>query len=390
MAPRPLKVAVVGASLSDDPARHQRFAIRAHLPALKALPELFEVIATCTTTMDTATAAARQFEVPHAFDNVDRMLRELPDIDVVCVSVRPIAQHEVVMAALAAGKHVYCEHPFGATTAQAARMFKLARQNNLRTVVGHEHHYEPAMLEMLNLMRQGYVGQPINFNITFFNSGLIAPQAQPRPWLYQADMGGHAAWRTGHSLERITSVLGDIDSICADMKVHAPPRATGALPEVTQTNNLNFLLRTGGGAMGSLQVCLTAWFGAGWSFQIYGSEGMLMLREENLGRKSTVKGDPKSGHSSLYGARMGQPKMAAIMPAPQHHLVSGIDEVSTTFPVAQMWHALAMAINSGTECAPNFRDELKIHCVWDAAERSMQSRAWTTVDYGVLPERAPG
>ena len=122
-----LKAAVVGASISNSPDGRERFAIRAHLPALKALSDLYEVVATCTTKMETATAAAKHFNVPHAFDSVERMLRELPEIDVVCVCVQPHLHYQVVMAALNAGKHVYCEQPLGVTTAQAQEMYELAK-----------------------------------------------------------------------------------------------------------------------------------------------------------------------------------------------------------------------------------------------------------------------
>jgi hypothetical protein len=49
-----------------------------------------------------------------------------------------------------------------------------------------------------------------------------------------------------------------------------------------------------------------------------------------------------------------------------------------------MWHAFAHAIDSGTECAPSFADKLKVHCVWDATEKSMRDRCWAKVDYSVL------
>ena len=49
----PLKVAVVGASISNSPDGRERFAIRAHLPALKALSDLYEVAAVCTSKMET-------------------------------------------------------------------------------------------------------------------------------------------------------------------------------------------------------------------------------------------------------------------------------------------------------------------------------------------------
>ncbi len=376
---RRLKVAVVGASMSTAPGHHQRFAVRAHLPALLALPGMFEVVATCTTTQATAQAAADHFGVPRAFDSVPRMLAELPDIDVVCVSVRPVAQHEVVMQALAAGKHVYCEHPFGVSLAQAREMATLARERRLCTVVGHEHHYEPAMLEMAARIRSGYIGEPLNFGITFFNSGMIAPQKNARPWLNQAEMGGPQAWRTGHSLERVIAALGDIEAVCADMKVISPHQHQPGREVITQTNNINLLLKTRSGAIGSMQVCLTAWFGTGWTFQVYGTRGMLMIREEGMERKSTVKGDPKAGHAVLYGACDQDSAPQPITPAAAHCTVQGLDPVSTTFPVAQTWHALGRAILGGEPCSPSFEDEVKIHRIWEAVARSAERRAWETL-----------
>jgi len=196
---RRLKVAVVGASISNSPDGRERFAIRAHLPALKALADLYEVVAVCTTKMETATAAARHFDVPHAFDNVERMLNELPEIDVVCVSVRPAAHHQVVMAALRAGKHVYCEQALGLSTAQAQEMYELARIKGVRTVVGHQYHYEPAVLQMAEMVRQGYIGKPLAFNITYLASAHIAPRPSHRVWLFDAESSGHPGFRSVHS-----------------------------------------------------------------------------------------------------------------------------------------------------------------------------------------------
>jgi hypothetical protein len=51
--PRPLKVGVTGAGLLRSPDGREGWAVRAHVPALKALPELFEAVAVCTTHMGT-------------------------------------------------------------------------------------------------------------------------------------------------------------------------------------------------------------------------------------------------------------------------------------------------------------------------------------------------
>ena len=399
-----LKVGVVGASISDSPDGRERFSVRAHIPALKALPEHYEVVAACTTRMETAVATARRFQLPHAFDSVERMLKELPELDVVCVSVRPSVHHQVVMAALHAGKHVYCEHPLGTSTAQAQEIYQLARSRRLRSAVGHQMHYEPAVLQMTEMVRDGYIGKPLAFNITYLASSYIAPRPSHRHWLFNADMGGHPAYRTGHNLERLTSVLGmDVTEVCADMGIQVPERPNldgGAPLTTTQVDNINFLLRVGSRVMGTLQVCLTAWFGLGWGFQVYGTEGMLMLGVQDQGRKDTVKGDPDSGSLKLYGARVDvaqliskptapellQRQFREITPAQKHYTVTGIEHGRATFPVAQTWHAFAAAIRSGAEFTPGFREQLKMHYVWDATERSMRERAWVTVDYSGLDQ----
>ena len=401
MAARRLKVAVVGASISNSPDGRECYAVRAHLPALKVLSDLYEVVAVCTTRMETASTAARHFQVPHAFDNVERMLAQVPDIDVVCVSVRPKFHFQVVMAALNAGKHVYCEQALGVNTGEAQQMAELARRRNLRTVVGNQTHYEPAVLQMIELVQQGYIGKPLSFNITYFASAHIAPRPSHHTWIFQNDASGRPSFRSNHSLERVMSVLGDVNEICADLAVLVPerPDLDGGPPiPTTQVNNLNFLMRVGDNVMGTLQVCLTAWFGPGYGFQVYGTEGMLMLAVRDVGEKKTVDGDPTHGELKLYGNRVDMAKLMAnptapellqrqfveIVPDKKHHYVSGLDRSRGIFPVAQLWHAFAAAIHSGTECAIDFRNQLKIHCVWDATEKSMRDKKWIKVDYSRL------
>jgi predicted dehydrogenase len=395
------KVAVVGAGISNSPDGRERWAVRAHLPALKALPELFETVAVCTTRMETATAAAQKFGVPHAYDSVGRMLADCPEIDIVCVSVRPSVHHEVVMAALNAGKHVYCEHPLGTSTQQAREMFELARRKNLRTIVGHEYHYEPAALQMAEMVRDGYIGRPLTFNLTYFVSNYIAPRPSHRQWLFEAAAGGHPGYRSGHSLERATSILGrDIDKICAELAVLVPERANldGGPPiRSNQVENMNYLLRTADGVIGTMQVSFTAWFGTGSRFELYGSDGMLMLDTVNLSNwdKHSGQGDPPRGELRLFGAHADLEQMMKDPIAPErlerrfseipladkHIYVKGIDRGRATFLVAQTWTAFHQAIVAGRDGAPSFRDELKTHCVWDATEQSMAEERWIKVDY---------
>ena len=103
----PFKVALVGAGFTNSRDGRENWAVRTHMPALRHLPHLFTIVAICTAHLETATTSAQHFGVPWAFDDVDKMLKELPEIDIVCVSVRPALHHYVVMAALQAGKQCF-------------------------------------------------------------------------------------------------------------------------------------------------------------------------------------------------------------------------------------------------------------------------------------------
>ena len=124
-----LRVGIVGAS-----ADGQGWAPISHFPALRTLPG-FEIAAICTAHADTAAAAAKVYGVKRAFHDYPTMVQE-PDIDLVSVVVRVPNHHQVVMAALNAGKHVYCEWPLGANLAEAEEMAALARSKGVRAMVG--------------------------------------------------------------------------------------------------------------------------------------------------------------------------------------------------------------------------------------------------------------
>ena len=401
-AQKRLKVAVVGAGFAHSPDGRERFAVRTHIPALRAQPDKFEVVATCTTRMETAQESADHFGVPHAFDSVERMVNELPEIDIVCVSVRPAFHHQVAMSALKAGKHVYCELPMSAGSDQAQDMYRLAKEKNVKTVVSYQFHHHPVVRYMSNLIKDGYIGKPITFSISDIVSNYIVPRPSHRQWLFQSSMGGQPGYRSGRSLERIRTILGqEITSLCCDYSLKVPERAavyTGGVIKSDQVDNMVYLIQTDGGATGTLHMSQTGWFGSGDRFEVYGTEGMLYLGTEQSAKewdKKTGKGDPKRGSYQLSGNRMDLEKYIADPISPErlqrdfhpmevpdkYYKVSGIDEQLGTFSIAQTWAAFYEAIVNDHECRPNFEDGLRVHRLLDAGNESSQKRAWVDADF---------
>ena len=100
-----LGVGIVGVSPSRG------WAAAAHIPALRALPN-YEIRALSAHSTESARAAGEVFGVGAVFSDHEQMVAQ-PGIDVVAVTVKVPRHRELVTAALAAGKAVYCEWPLG-------------------------------------------------------------------------------------------------------------------------------------------------------------------------------------------------------------------------------------------------------------------------------------
>src|ERR1700730_7691943 len=131
------------------------FASIAHVPALRALPE-FEIAAVCTTRQESAEATARHFGIPLAFSDPEKLARH-PDIDLVTGTVKVPDHLPPVMAAIDAGKHVYCEWPLGRNTGEAREMLAAAERKGIRHVVGLQGQMSPAINYVKDLVADGYV-----------------------------------------------------------------------------------------------------------------------------------------------------------------------------------------------------------------------------------------
>ena len=191
---RKIRVGIVGA----NPGRG--FASIAHIPALQALAD-FEISAVCTTRQDSADAAARHYGVPLAFCDAEKLAQH-PDVDLVTVSVKVPDHYLPVMAAIEAGKHVYCEWPLGRNTDEAIRMRDAADRKGIRRAVGLQGQVSPAINYTKDLITEGYIGRVLSATMIG-----CAPNWGPSiDRAYQADFANGANLLTitgGHTIDAL-------------------------------------------------------------------------------------------------------------------------------------------------------------------------------------------
>ena len=143
-----------------------------------ATPELRML---CETPLTRAEAMADQFGFAKATDDW-RALVESPEIDVVSITTPNGLHHPMAMAAIAAGKHVWCEKPMALTLAQAEEMAQAARAKGVTTMLGYNYISNPAFTHAQSLAHSGAIGRLVQF----------------RGWVdedYQADPDLPWSWR---------------------------------------------------------------------------------------------------------------------------------------------------------------------------------------------------
>src|SRR5436305_3484270 len=180
-----LGVGIIGVS----PVRG--WAATAHIPALRALPS-YEIRALSAHNPESARAAGEAFGVSAVFSDHEKLVTR-PDIDVVAVTVKVPHHRELVSAALAAGKAVYCEWPLGRDLDDARAMATLAAEQGVRTVVGLQARQAPAIELVRQLLGDGYVGEVLSTTMI----GLSVPgDVVIQPNVYMLDRNNGATMLT--------------------------------------------------------------------------------------------------------------------------------------------------------------------------------------------------
>src|SRR5437868_6618986 len=267
-----LGVGIVGVS----PVRG--WATTAHIPALRALPN-YEIRALSAHNVESARAAGEAFGVNAVFSDHEQLMTR-PDIDVVAVTVKVPHHRELVSAALAAGKAVYCEWPLGRDLDDARAMAALAAKQGVRTVVGLQARQAPAVEFVQQLLRDGYVGEVLSTTMVGLSvPGDVVVQANA----YMLDMANGANVLTiavGHSLDILNFVLGEFADLSALSDLRRPLITIAETRErivKTAPDQIAVIGTLTSGATASVHVREAVAGGTGFLWEINGTDGTLRI-----------------------------------------------------------------------------------------------------------------
>jgi len=344
------------------------WAARAHVPALRALPHLFDIAGVANTSLASAEAAASATGIPRAYANVAELVAA-PEIDIVAVTVKVPHHLEIVETAIRAGKHVYCEWPLGNGLAQAETLAELAHAKGVLGVVGTQARVAPEIVHLRRLIREGYAGEVLSSTIVA-RGGLGGGILPLKSNAYLLDRRNGATMLTipvGHSLAAIRDVLGDVEAVSSITATRRPLVQVLDSGETLPANGpdqvlVNALL-AGGGPLSLHFRGGTERDGAGLLWEINGSRGDI--------RVTGTTGHMQMVRLTLHGARGKDRSFQPLaVPADDH---GGWPDDVIPGNVARLYALMADDLRNGTATAPSFADAVKLHRIIAAIEQAAET-----------------
>ena len=339
--------------------------------------------------------AGRRAQATEAFGFAEatpdwRAVVEHPGVDAVVVAAPNMLHVEVVEAAAAAGKHVFCEKPVGGTPQDVVRAAAAVRRAGVISGVGYCYRRAPLVLHAKALLDAGRLGEITNYRGRFLSMygadplGLLS-------WRFLVEEGGYGVTSDllSHAVDLAHMLVGPITRVVGTVETfirRRPLPAAGAAGhygrgapgdptgEVTNEDYVAMLCEFASGARGSFESS-RAMVGpeSEMAFDVHGTRGALGWDLERLNElRAHLPGEgPETGYTTVRGGDRF-PYHGAFVPGAGNPI--GFEDL-----VAIEDHEFCEALAAGRPFAPGLSEALDYAAVQAALLRSVASGAWEDV-----------
>ena len=314
-----------------------------------------------------------------------------PAVELISVCTPNDTHAEISIAALAAGKHVWCEKPMSTTLTDSAAMRDMAINSSAKTIIGYNYTKNPAVTHARRLIEEGHIGRVSGF-FCRYDVDNEADGSRPWSWRMSRDKSGTGA--NGDVLSHVISVGhyltgSTISKVVGDIAIIHQQRADADNPDSQKTvdndDMVSALVTFANGVKGHIGASRVTWGRkCGLRWEIHGTEGTILYDQERLNELKLFIKDTDAGDSGMGDSGAAIAGFRTILTGPQHppysaFLPNGGHSLGYMDVKICELHELLTAIKSDKPVWPNFDDGLAIENVMDAVDRSALSGQWVEV-----------
>jgi predicted dehydrogenase len=249
-----------------------------------------------------------------------------PNIDVVDITAPNALHKEIALAAIAAGKHVYCEKPLAPRASEAREMAEAAESAGVKTQVGFNYLCNPMIACARDMIAGGELGEVRSYRGVHAKDYMADASS---PFTFRHDPVGSGALAdigSSHALATAEFLLGPISRVMGDCVTAIPerPDRKGARRAVEVDDVGRAFLRFENGATGSVEA---NWIATGrkmqHDFEIYGTKGALLFPRSGLMSCISTQVQMRRAERASAGSRLAQTNRPTVGSAWRRAISSG-------------------------------------------------------------------
>lgn len=354
-----------------------------HAQAMSSVAHVFEpqlkpkLISVADVTMKSANLAKSRYGFAKATDRWQELVED-PDVKVVSVTSPNVLHKDMALAAIFAGKHVWCEKPLALNGADAREMARAAAAKGVVTLVGYNYLRSPAVQYAKSLIDDGTLGDITCFRGIFDEDYMGDPEF-PHSWRVQTKLAGSGALGDmgSHMLNLMHFLVGPIAEACAVIHTAIPTRTDkdGSAKPVENEDIAEVILKFERGAIGHLGCSRIAWGRKnGFDFEVYGTKGGIRFSQERFNELQLYLPSEETASNGFRTILTGppHPPFGHFTPGYGHGL--GFNDLK----ICEAAHLLD-AIAGKHRPWPDFEEGARVEEVCDAILESCVKQAWVQI-----------
>ncbi|MCS7209816.1 MAG: Gfo/Idh/MocA family oxidoreductase [Fimbriimonadales bacterium] len=253
-----------------------------YLRVARQFPEI-EILAVADAIPERAQERASQFGVPLVL-SVEELIQH-PEIEIVLNLTPPQAHAPLNKAALQAGKHVYCEKPFGIHRAEAREVLTLAEQRGLYIGCAPDTVLGAGIQTCLKLIRDGAIGEPVGASAFMLSAG--HEHWHPNPEFFYQPGGGPMLDMGPYYITTLITLLGTVRRVAGMSRITRPTRVIRSEPKrgqvvsVQTPTHITGAMEFTNGAIATVTMSFDVWAHRLPCIEVYGTEGTLGVPDPN-------------------------------------------------------------------------------------------------------------
>ncbi|MEO0485330.1 MAG: Gfo/Idh/MocA family oxidoreductase [Pseudomonadota bacterium] len=294
-----------------------------------------------------------------------------PGVEAIIIA-SPQAHHRAIAeAAFAAGKHVFCEKPLGASLDDSRAMVEAAEASGKVHMVGFNYIRTPASQFARKLIQEGRIGKVTSFRGEH-TEDFMADPSEPANWRTETLAAGNMGDLAPHPINCAHGLIGPIAELHAMIETVHKERGGVA---VKNDDEATILVRFENGVTGSIFSSRVATGKKmGYCYEVWGTEGAIRFdgEDQNALWLYTCEGPEAERGFRKILTGPEHPDYLPFCQGPGHG--TGYQD-QIIIEAKDFLEAIA----AGKPRWPDFREGMEVNRVVTAARASSEARQWVRV-----------